>query len=292
MVLALCVSAVWAGDAPAPKATADKAPANKAPDDKAAPEPPFAKLEKKMLELVNADRKKHKKGPLKHNAELAEVARTHSADMLKNRFFAHKSPKAGLVGDRLFAAKIRVTACAENIAMNESVETAQARLMQSPGHRKNILDGTFSHGGIGIVQASNGLFYVTQVFAAPAPECNLKTLGSDVITKLNKVRLAQGKLPFQAYAALGRVASEQAAKLAEAGKPIAVDLAALAQAAGLADKRLSMAHVATWDPGELAQAAELLRPKVGRIGLGFAENTKHRKLGYGIIWAVVIFTNE
>ena len=245
-----------------------------------------------MFGLVNQDRKTHQKKPLHYDEALAGVARGHSTDMLDNRFFAHDSPTTGDVGRRLLAAKVRVMAGGENIAMNRSVERAEAKLMKSPGHRKNILSDVYTHVGIGIVRASTGVYYVTQVFATPAPKVDLKTAGADIVKQLNQARVARGRLPFKAVPTLHQIASQQAAAMAEAGKKIELDLGALAKAAGVEHKQLSMAHLLTWDPKELLGAAVFFKPRVGRIGVGFAENKKHRKLGYGIIWAVVVFTND
>ncbi|HCS73242.1 MAG TPA: hypothetical protein DIW17_05115, partial [Clostridiales bacterium] len=48
----------------------------------------------------------------------------------------------------------------ENIAKHGSVESAHAGLMNSDGHRKNILNPSFTHIGIGIVDNR----YFTQMF--------------------------------------------------------------------------------------------------------------------------------
>ena len=255
-------------------------------------EPPFAESEKKMLGLVNKDRKEHQKKPLAHDETLAKVARAHSADMMKNGFFAHKSPTTGTIGNRLMAAKFRMMIAGENIARNRSVERAEVALMKSTGHRENILRDVYTHVGIGIARTSHGVFYITQVFATPAPKVDLRTAGADVLKKLNKARIKKGKCPFVADATLSQLASEQARAAAAAGKQLDVDISSRATAAGFKHRRLYVACLLTWDPGELATVKPLLKPRVGRIGLGFAENKKHKKLGFGIIWAVVIFTND
>ena len=261
-------------------------------EDRPPPKPPCLELELKMFGLVNADRQKHKQKPLAYDNALAAVARAHSADMLKHGFFNHKSPTTGLVADRLFAAKVMVMASAENIAMHNDIDEAEAWLMQSPRHRKAILNAQFSHCGIGIVQAANGTCIITQVFAARPPVVDLDTLGADVVTMLNKVRAVRGKQAFVANAALDRIAAAHVAAVAKAGKPVAADLRARARAAGVRFEGLSFALVSTWDPGEIASAAELIRPDGGQIGIALARNTSHKDLGYGIIWVFAILTHE
>lgn len=257
-----------------------------------AAEPTCPELEKAMFRLVNKDRKEHQKKPLEHHEGLAKIARAHSADMVKNMFFSHKSKTTGKVGQRLWAARIKVRTCGENIAMNRSMDSAQARLMKSPGHRANILSELYTHCGIGIVRASHGVLYVTQVFGTPAPDVAPGLSRADIANKINRARIARGKLPFKVVPALDQIASRHAAALARVGRPIRADLGAVAKAAGVKHRRMSMVQLLTWDPRELARAPALLRPRLGRLGCGFAQNTKHRELGYGIFWAVVLFTSD
>ena len=53
--------------------------------------------------------------------------------------------------------------------------------MKSPEHKKNILQVIFTHCGVGIVQAPNGMYTITQVFATRPAPVNVKTLPADVI---------------------------------------------------------------------------------------------------------------
>jgi Cysteine-rich secretory protein family len=57
---------------------------------------------------------------------------------------------------------------AENIAMNTRVtrDGAHKSLMNSPGHRANILDGRTTKLGLGIARGRDGYFYVCQIFKA------------------------------------------------------------------------------------------------------------------------------
>ena len=254
--------------------------------------PPYVKLELKMFGLINGNRREHKKNPLKYDDALAAVGRAHSADMLRQKFFRHRSPTTGLVGDRLFAAMEMVMASGENIAMYDSVENAQKGLMKSPEHKKNILQPGFTHCGVGIVQAPNGTFYITQVFATRPAPVKFKTLATDVIKTLNQTRTVRGKLPFTVNAKLNKIAARHVAEVARAGKPVAADVRARAKAAGVKVKRLSFALLMTWDPASLASADILMDPRKGRIGIAFARNETHKGLGYGIIWVYVIFTDE
>lgn len=254
--------------------------------------PPLAELEKEAFDLINKERESHQKPPYEYDEGLAAVARAHSADMLENQFLDHESPRTGRVGRRIAAAKIRVMACGENIAMSRSLEDAHANLMKSPGHRLNILRDIFTHCGVGIVRASNGLCYITQVFATPAPKVDLVAAVPELLDKLNRARIARGVLPFKVSPALNRIAAQHAMRVARAGKEIPADLSGQALDAGVKHRRLATACLMTWNPEDLIRAAPLLQPRTGWIGLGLAENTAHEELGLGILWAVVVFTDD
>lgn len=113
-------------------------------------------LEIQMLELVNKEREKAGLKPLKADPEIAQVARAHSKDMFARGYFAHMNPDGKNPFDRMRAANIQFTAAGENLALAQTVEIAHTNLMNSPGHRANILNPAFGRLGIGIL---DGGFY-------------------------------------------------------------------------------------------------------------------------------------
>ena len=124
------------------------------------------------FELLNADRARHGVQPLKWDGELASIARDHSADMRDHGFFAHVSPTTGMPTDRLAAAHYRSTASSENLAHNGTIYEAQAGLLHSLGHRRNLLDPQMQVVGIGVAGKDDDhgrrSWWVTQMFARPA----------------------------------------------------------------------------------------------------------------------------
>ena len=245
-----------------------------------------------MLEMVNADRAEHGLRPFELHDCLADVARAHSRDMQRNSFFAHRSPTTGMVKDRLWEAEVRVQTAAENIAKNRSLERAQADLMNSPSHRAAILDTGFTHCGIGIVKDDTGQYVVTQVFGLIAPDLDVERAGADLLERLNETRAEQNRPACRASRGLDRIAAEHAAELAEAGEHVPLDLPAKAREAGLRYRRLSAARIMLWVPMQLAEADALVRTSASHLGFGFAKNTKHRHLGYGSVWVVVIMAGN
>jgi len=117
---------------------------------------PKPEYEKEMLDLVNKERIKNGLKPLQFDPELVPVARAHSQDMFAKGYFAHDNLEGKDPFDRMHAAGVHYQAAGENLALAQTVEIAHINLMNSPGHRANILNPSFGRVGIGIL---DGGFY-------------------------------------------------------------------------------------------------------------------------------------
>jgi uncharacterized protein YkwD len=117
-----------------------------------------------MLELVNAEREAAGLGRLAPDPELTEVARAHSADMFARGYFAHVSPDGLDPFDRMKRSGVSFRAAGENLALAPTVRVAHTGLMNSPGHRANILRPTFGRLGVGIVDGGYRGIMVSQEF--------------------------------------------------------------------------------------------------------------------------------
>lgn len=116
------------------------------------------------LSLLNRDREKSGLAPLAYSAELSRLAEAYAQDMIARRFFAHEDPDGRSPFDRMRASGIVYRHAGENLAINDSVEAAQAAFMNSPTHRANVLNPQFTEVGIGVRVAPNGKTYVVQEF--------------------------------------------------------------------------------------------------------------------------------
>ncbi len=115
-----------------------------------------ATSESEMFKLVNAERQKAGVGQLTWRPELVPIARVHAEDMWKRGYFSHYSPEGKDVGDRLGETHITYTIAGENLALAPTLPTAHNGLMNSPGHRANILEPRFKRMGIGVID--NGFY--------------------------------------------------------------------------------------------------------------------------------------
>lgn len=128
--------------------------------------PGLSNAEQRMVNLINQERQKAGLSALRANAELSRVARFKSADMIEQDYFSHQSSTYGSPFDMMKKFGIHYRAAAENIACNASVDAAHKALMNSPGHRANILNGTYTEVGIGIVEGGMCGQMYTQMFIA------------------------------------------------------------------------------------------------------------------------------
>lgn len=125
---------------------------------------PRPELEARMLELVNKERMERGLRPLAPDPELTAVARKHSADMFARGYFAHDTPEGRSPFDRMKQDKVDFIAAGENLALAPTVPVAHSGLMNSPGHRANILGKDFGRLGIGIMDGGMRGLMVTQNF--------------------------------------------------------------------------------------------------------------------------------
>jgi len=124
----------------------------------------LASYEQQVFELVNKERAARGLATFKYNTNLAHVARLKSQDMINRGYFDHNSPTYGSPFDMMKAHGVSYRTAGENIAGNQTVERAHTALMNSSGHRANILNANYTHVGIGIVEGGPYGMMFTQMF--------------------------------------------------------------------------------------------------------------------------------
>lgn len=125
----------------------------------------FSKEEQKIIDLTNQARAKEKLPPLKANPLLFKSALAHAKNMARQKKMDHvlddKTP-----ADRIEAAGYDWLECGENLAYWEQLvpETIVAGWMNSPPHRKEIMNAVFDEIGVSIVRIGDGKYYYVQNF--------------------------------------------------------------------------------------------------------------------------------
>jgi uncharacterized protein YkwD len=113
--------------------------------------------------LTNVERLRYHLKPLSFLQACANMAQEQSDDMSRNNYFSHTRPAtAGKPGESFMSRARRFgleRGVGENIAMTRTAVRAIDMWMKSPGHRRNILNPSYTHLGVG---HRNGLY--TQSF--------------------------------------------------------------------------------------------------------------------------------
>jgi len=135
--------------------------------------------EEDLVSAINNERTRRGLGPLVEDPLLNVAARTHSREMCSLSYFDHHSPTPGsqtpmdryLAGLRLWGeGKPESALVGENIFYASATDAvynasyAHASLMNSPGHRANILERRFTKVGVGLFRDAQGRFWVTEMF--------------------------------------------------------------------------------------------------------------------------------
>ena len=125
---------------------------------------PRPDLEAQMLTLVNNERMKRGLKPVKADPEMKVVARAHSRDMFARGYFSHYSPEGKDPFDRMKSAGVKYLAAGENLALGQTLKICHDGLMNSPGHRANILNPSYGRLGIGILDGGTYGLMISQEF--------------------------------------------------------------------------------------------------------------------------------
>ncbi|PIN93449.1 hypothetical protein COU54_02920 [Candidatus Pacearchaeota archaeon CG10_big_fil_rev_8_21_14_0_10_31_24] len=144
-------------------------------------------LELQIHKNINEQRALNNLPILTYDAQLANIARNHSDDMIVRDYFEHISPDGlnaidrgnnagyfceknfGLLISKGIAENLALTpigtseSCGKVFTLNQIANCTVTGWMNSPPHRKNILTDTYDKEGLGIERKNND-FYITQNF--------------------------------------------------------------------------------------------------------------------------------
>lgn len=122
-------------------------------------------VEQRVIDLTNRERTKRGLPALKENWQLSRVARYKSVDMRDVGYFSHNSPTYGSPFQMMRDFNLSYRRAAENIAAGQPTARRVVRgWMNSPGHRKNILNPNLKQIGVGYAKGGSYGHYWTQMF--------------------------------------------------------------------------------------------------------------------------------
>jgi uncharacterized protein YkwD len=110
----------------------------------------------KVLELTNQFRAQNGRGALKLNTELNAAAQNHSQDMAVGDYFSHTGKNGSQPWDRAASVGYKAQSMGENIAAGYTTpEIVVQGWIDSPGHRANMLNASFTELGVGYFLLEN-----------------------------------------------------------------------------------------------------------------------------------------
>lgn len=125
----------------------------------------MAKFAEEVFRRTNAERVKRNIPPLRSIMVLSVVADKRAIEISRNYRSNHTRPDGRSWSTILHEHNIKWTACGENIAEGQdSPAEVVSGWMNSPGHRRNILNKEFTHLGVGIRRNAKGSLCWTQNF--------------------------------------------------------------------------------------------------------------------------------
>jgi uncharacterized protein YkwD len=232
--------------------------------------------EQQILDQLNMQRQKAGFAALAWNDQVAEAARRHSQTMAENGGISHQFTGEAALPERVAALGVRFTVSAENVARTEYVEDVHLALMNSPGHRANMLNPAYNAIGIGVVE-HKGKIYVTQ----------------DFVYQVQEYSEAQFSTAFaEAYTANPK--SRGGARIDSQPDPLLHDLACATDGdASKLSGRVEGTYLVVFNASEprrlpqqlLDRAAESRSQRLS-FGVCFRPDTEH---GYANFWVVAAF---
>jgi uncharacterized protein YkwD len=244
-----------------------------------------AQAEAELLKLLNDDRAHAGLRPLSPDARLSQVARAHSEDMVRHHFVGHVSPSTGSAADRLRVASIPAQLILENVARAYSPGEVERGLMESPGHRANLLNREVTQVGVGVAlgDAESGVreIFATQLFLR-APEAlpghGVASWQAELKRLIAELRRRRDLTPLVEDGRLDQIAASTAAELANKKSPSGAAQELLSRALGGGDfgNRYRAVKSGVAIAADLPQALESLEkpladPGAAGVGVGVAK---------------------
>lgn len=112
---------------------------------------PDSTAESYMFSLINKERIAVGLKEVVFDDQLRDVGRAHCQDMFEKGYFSHYTPEGFSPFDRMEEAGIVYNAAGENLALSPNTDIAMQGLMNSPGHKENILSPNFGRVGVGVI---------------------------------------------------------------------------------------------------------------------------------------------
>lgn len=251
-----------------------------------------ADIVRSNFDLLNAERAARGLPALAWDDAAAAVAKAHSIDMVEHGFVGHVSPTTGNATARFKRAKISGTVVRENVARGYGPKGIHQSLMNSPGHRANLIANDVTHVGIGVAfgepessaaNAPRPVFLTQNFYAKVGADTPAKPTPA-LRSRIDELRKAAGKRGLRWSGPLGKLAQARADAAAKIG-PRMSDAEFKERVAGLGLNSLETHQVSSGSFAGLVGLdlwTEL--DSMAQVGIGVAQAGQ----GQGIVLVILV----
>ena len=128
-------------------------------------------MKKNVIVYTNNERKTNQTKELAENSLLNQAAKAKLEDMLNKNYWDHVSPDGKQAWDFIGAVDYRYSYAGENLAKGYTdSKSAVTAWMNSPSHKKNILNENYTDTGVSVGQGKidgKSTILIVQLFATP-----------------------------------------------------------------------------------------------------------------------------
>ncbi|MEM9195245.1 MAG: CAP domain-containing protein, partial [Myxococcota bacterium] len=234
-----------------------------------------------LTRLVNRSRQEAGLPPVQVEPTLAAVAEAHSTDMVENDFVGHTSPSSGSARDRVTQAGIQTGLVLENIGRGYGPVEIHRGLLESPGHRANIMNPDVTHVGVGVVAEEEGdrtAFMATELFILMTREIDTEAAPEVILDAINRVRRARSAVPLDSEENLARAAQEAAERFVRdpslTQQEVVDDASGSLRRFGIAWSRVGGLLAVVTRLDEAADFEPSFDPDIRYAGIGVAQGTR------------------
>lgn len=175
-----------------------------------------------LVELTNQDRTAQGLGPVRQNALLDQAAQLKASDMAAKGYFAHNSPDGKTSWTWFQMAGYRYLRAGENLAEGfPDAQTVETAWLNSPSHRANIMNGTYTEVGFGTATGmyqGHEVIFVAEMFGTPQGS-NTVLFATASMVPASTVSSAAASAPASRKV-LGAKASTTTASVAKQPRPL------------------------------------------------------------------------
>ena len=252
-----------------------------------------AETRARVLAAINALRSTWGSPALEADERLDAVAQAYAQQMVDQGYFAHVGPDGRDMRRRLRDSGYQYSSAGENLGLASGPLAAHFSIEHSPGHRRNLLEPSYTRAGVGLARRDDGQAVLVEVYARPVVATAAQDPLEVAYAALAEARAQKGLPPLQRDARLERLATEHA------GRALGLDQPKIALPGapklyervfeGRTDLRRAAADVFVAEsPALITESRNLADAENNAVGIGVVKGDSPT-YGKARFWLVVLY---